>query len=67
MPYNDFIHKGTLMTYEKLLLQILDMTPEQRKQLVKITDNTAWADVNYNCVQEVWVASWNPNNLYLVV
>ena len=55
------------MTYEKLLLQILDMTPEQRKQLVKITDNTTWADVKYNCVQEVWVASWDPNASYLVV
>lgn len=55
------------MTYEKLLLQILDMTPEQRKQLVKVTDNTAWADKSHDLVQEVWVTCWNPNDLYLVV
>jgi hypothetical protein len=55
------------MTYEKLLLQILDMTPEQRKQLVKVTDNTAWADESHKPVQEVWVTCWNPNDLYLVV
>ena len=57
----------TEMTYEQLLLQILDMTPEQRKQLVRVTDNTMWADTNNNPVDEVWISSWNPNELYLVV
>ena len=55
------------MTYEKLLLQILDMTPEQRKQLVKVTDNTAWADEHHQRVQEVWVNPWDLGKTYLVV
>ena len=55
------------MTYELLLLRILDMTPEQRKQPIKTTDNTVWADKNHKLVQEVWVAPWNPNDPYLVI
>ena len=55
------------MTYEQLLLQILDMTPEQRKQPIKITFNTMWADESHNLVQEVWVAPWDSNAPYLVV
>lgn len=55
------------MTYEQLLLQILDMTPEQRKQPIKITDNTAWADESHKLVREVWVSPWRSNEPYLVV
>ena len=55
------------MTYEQLLLRILDMTPEQRKQPIKITNNTPWADQDHKLMQEVWIAPWNPNELYLVI
>lgn len=55
------------MSYEQLLLQILDMTPDQRKLPVRVTENTAWAAESHRRVQEVWVAPWNPNDPYLVV
>jgi len=55
------------MDYEQLLLQILDMTPEQRKQPVKVTNNAAWADERHTLVQEVWVNTRNSNDTYLVV
>lgn len=57
------------MTWEELFLEILNMTPEQRKLNVKVVDvDSSWID-EYNCkiVNEVYVNSLDTSKVRLVI
>ena len=57
------------MTWEQLLLEIIDMTPEQRKLNVKVVDeDSSWIDeYNYKVVNEVYVSSLDVSKVRLVI
>ncbi len=57
------------MTWEELFLEILNMTPEQRKLNVKVVDeDSSWIDEsNYKIVNEVYVNSLDISKVRLVI
>lgn len=51
------------MNYNDLLIEILNMTPVERKQHVRFTDRQGWAEDTYKNVERVYKRY---GDLYLV-
>ena len=49
------------MTWERLLLKIIDMTPDQRKLNVRIL-----ADYSEYCIDEIIVNSFDNSDIFIV-